>query len=69
VVSVVDIEQELAVLSRKHARHVKAAREIEPERDALIRRALADQVPRRRVVEITGLSPQRVDQIRRSSRI
>lgn len=64
-----DIEQELATVARKHARHRRAAEEIEPERDELIRKALQADVPRRRIVEITGLSPQRVDQIRRNSRI
>lgn len=38
-------------------------------RDEAIRRALADGVPRARVVEITGLSKQRVDQIRRGARL
>lgn len=64
-----DAEQDLVAAVRRHAARARALDQATTERDDAIRRAVAANVQRRRIVEISGLSPQRVDQIRRSARI
>jgi hypothetical protein len=62
-------ETELRQAVARHRRRAEAASASERERDEAIRRAIAAGVTRSRIVELTGLSPQRVDQIRRRARL
>jgi hypothetical protein len=55
-------------MRRYNARDREREKSIQ-ERDRVIRDAIQAKVPRARIVEITSLSPQRIDQIRRGSRI
>jgi hypothetical protein len=62
------IERDLAAATRRHARSVTAAEEAALERDELVRAAIAAKVPRSRIISVTGLSPARVEQIKRHTR-
>ena len=61
--------RELAVLMRRRKRHADALREIDSDRDRLIREAIEVKLPRHRIVALTELSTQRIDQIRRGARL
>jgi hypothetical protein len=65
----VDIERDLAAVTRRYKARDKAREEAAAERDRVIRDAIEARIPRARIVEITELSPQRIDQIRRNSRL
>jgi hypothetical protein len=64
-----NIERDLATVAKRKARTKAADDAAAVERDRIIRDALAAGIQRARIVELTDLSPQRVDQIRRGSRI
>jgi hypothetical protein len=63
------VEHELAALMRRRKRHAGALREIDSDRDRLIREAIDAKLPRHRIVALTELSAQRIDQIRRRARL
>ncbi len=63
------VERDLTALMRRRKRHTDALAEIDPERDRLIREAIAAKLPRHRIVALTELSTQRIDQIRRGARL
>jgi hypothetical protein len=63
------IVRELTAVSRRKARTKAQDDAAAEERDRLIRDAIQVKIPRARIVEITGLSPQRIDQIRRGARL
>jgi hypothetical protein len=62
------IERELASVMRRRKRHATALKEIDLDRDRLIREAIEAKLPRHRIVAVTELSTQRIDQIRRGTR-
>lgn len=64
-----DLERDLTAVMRRCKRTEEAHEQNLSERDRIIRDAYEARVPRAKIVEITGLSPQRIDQIRRGSRI
>jgi hypothetical protein len=64
-----DIVRDLAAVSRRKARTKAQDDAAAEERDRVIRDAIAAKIPRARIVQLTGLSPQRVDQIRRGARL
>lgn len=69
IARVTDIERELTAITRRHHARRRALEEIESERGEAIRNAIAAKIPRKRIAELTGLSLQRIDQIRRGSRL
>lgn len=62
-------EATLVTAMHAYERTAAAMAAVTDGRDDAIREALAAGVPRARVVEITGLSKQRIDQIRRGTRL
>jgi uncharacterized linocin/CFP29 family protein len=64
-----DVEQELVRIARRYSARARALEDVTADRDEAIRRAIKAKVPRNRLAEIFGLSRQRLDQIRRGSRI
>ena len=66
---IAQLEREITTEMRRVARQRERLKDLEATRDDAIRRALDVGVPRRRLVEITRFSPQRIDQIRRRSRV
>lgn len=67
--SVPSIERKLQAARRRKARTEQLDAEAAAERDEVIRSAIAAKIPRARIVELVGLSPQRIDQIRRGARL
>lgn len=65
----VEIERELTAVIRRLEREAGRVDRTVAERDELIREAIAVKLPRTRLREITGLSKQRLDQIRRGARL
>lgn len=62
-------ERTLQAVMRRYETRARALEQATTERDEVIRDLIAAKTPRARIVEITGLSPQRIDQIRRSARL
>lgn len=63
------LERTVAAATRRSMAARERASELEAGRDDAIRAAHAGGVPPRRLVEITGLSRKRIDQIRRGARL
>lgn len=63
------IERDLITVARRSLRLKRQLADVDEDRDRLIRDAIDADIPRARIVEITKLSPQRVDQIRRRARL
>ena len=59
-----DIERDLLTVMKRYNARAKALDEATIERDRVIRDAMEAKMPRERITEITGLSRQRMDQIR-----
>jgi acetyl-CoA acetyltransferase len=59
-----DIERALVAVMRRYNARAKALDEATAERDRVIRDAMEAKMPRERITAITGLSRQRMDQIR-----
>lgn len=59
-----DLERDLIAVTRRFNVKAHALAQVVTERDELIRRAHAAGMARSRIVEITALSPARIDQIR-----
>lgn len=62
---VAKLERELIAVMRRHKARLHALEEIDVERNRAIRAAHAGGVKRKRIVELTELTAQRIDQIRR----
>ncbi|MGD0387272.1 MAG: hypothetical protein ABSB73_14205 [Solirubrobacteraceae bacterium] len=62
------LERDLAAMVRRCNAREGALNDALEDRDLVIREMIAARVPRARIVEITGLSLQRIDQIRRRTR-
>ncbi len=63
------LTREMKSLMRRRLPHAKALAEIDEQRDRLIREMHAAGMGPTQLGELTGLSTQRVDQIRRGSRL
>ena len=63
------IERDLITVARRSLRLKRQLSDVDEHRDRVIRDAIKAKIPRARIVEITELSPQRIDQIRRGSRV
>lgn len=64
-----DPVRQLQTVMRRYETRSKALEDATGDRDDAIRAAIEAKIPRARIVEITSLSPQRVDQIRRGARL
>ena len=64
-----EIERQLAAAVRRSRTARARADQADTGRDNLIREAIVAGMARTRIQEITGLSKQRVDQIRRGTRL
>jgi hypothetical protein len=63
------VERELAAVMRRYNARAAAFEQATADRDKAIREAIAARMPRARIIEMTQLSPQRIDQIRRGARL
>jgi hypothetical protein len=59
----------LQTVMRRWETRAKALEDATAERDQAIRDAIEAKIPRAQIVRATGLSPQRIDQIRRGARL
>lgn len=64
-----NLERDVITAMRRYNTRARALEDAATERDRVIRDALEGGVARARLVELTGLSAPRIDQIRRGARI
>ncbi len=63
------LERDLIAVMRRRKTRAQALAAVDEERNRVIRDAHAGGVQRARIADITELTPQRIDQIRRGERI
>jgi hypothetical protein len=64
-----NLKRDLATATRLSKAARERSEEADAERDRVIRDAIAAKIPRADIIAITGLSPARIEQIKRGKRL